>query len=193
MVADRMQRRATRGMGDGMLKTILAAGAASLWLLAAAGTGLAADPSAPAAADNPAGPAPDSREGYYYPKPQTTETYRSTAEIMSDTSRVRRLAFVTGMTEKMFKDPFPPPYAIFAKGDDAERLIIVGMEDGRFNTLYRARALFAMLTAIARLTPVFRDAKVDELSNFLDLCKMLGFTSLIWSDGRSRAHAIFIQ
>ncbi len=166
-----------------MFKASLAIIGTALWLLAGLSAVEAADPAPPA----------DPHDGYYYPAPQSSESYSSAAEVMSDTSRVRRLAFVTGMTEKMFKDPFPPPFAIFAKGDQAERLIIVSLTDGSYNTIYRARALLAMLTAVARLAPIFRDAKVDELSNFLDLCKMLGFTSLVWSDGVGKSHQINIQ
>jgi hypothetical protein len=166
-----------------MAKASLAAVGAALCLLAALGAGRADEPT----------PAPERHEGYYYPVPQSSETYHSAAQLMSDTTRIRRLAFVTGMSEKMFKNPYPPPFAIFAKGDQAERLIIVSLYDGSYNTVFRARALLAMLTAVARLSPVFTYAKVDELSTFLDLCKMLGFTSVVWSDGREAAHRINIE
>ena len=158
-----------------------AAALAALWALAALGSGRAADTST------------ESHSSYYYPPPQAVETYHSLVGTMGDANRLRRLAFVTGMSERMFKNPYPPPFAIFAKGDQSERLIIVALTDGSYNTLYRARALFAMLTAVARLTPIFRDAKVDELSTFFDLCKMLGFTSVIWSDGRDTAHEVRIE
>ncbi len=38
---------------------------------------------------------------------------------------------------------YAPGFAIFAKGDQSEKLIIVGMIDGQLNTVYRARALLA--------------------------------------------------
>ena len=131
--------------------------------------------------------------GYYYPRPQTSESYRSDAATLADSSRERRIGFVTGMTQQMLSNPYPPTFAMFAKGDDAEKMIIVSLTDDGYNTLYRARALFAMLTAIARTTPFFRDNKVDDVFNFFDLCKLLGFTQLTWTDGKQLAHQVQIK
>ena len=55
---------------------------------------------------------------------------------------MRRQAFIIGLTKQLAAD-YAPSYAIFAKGDQSEKLIIVGMDDGQFNTIYRARALLA--------------------------------------------------
>lgn len=55
--------------------------------------------------------------------------------------------FVTGVTLKQRERPRPPVLAMFAKNDEAEKLIIVGLEDGRLNTIYRTRAVLAMITA----------------------------------------------
>ena len=130
---------------------------------------------------------------YYYPQPQTREVYVSQATILSDSDRDRRIGFVIGLTQQMLANPYPPSVAIFAKGDNAERLIVVSLLDGSYNTLYRARAFFATLTAVARTTPFFRDNAVDDLFNFFDLCKLLGFKEIIWSDGRELAHQIVLK
>ncbi|HEY6334357.1 MAG TPA: molybdopterin-guanine dinucleotide biosynthesis protein A [Alphaproteobacteria bacterium] len=130
---------------------------------------------------------------YYYPSPQSHEVYESQATILSDSDRDRRIGFVIGLTQQMLSNPYPPTFAIFAKGDDAERLIVVSLVDGRYNTLYRARALFATLTAVARTTPFFRDNAIDDLFNFFDLCKLLGFKEIIWSDGKELAHQIVLK
>jgi len=53
--------------------------------------------------------------------------------------------------------------------------------------------LLASLTASARTTPVFRNAKVDDLFTFLDLLKMLGFESVTVSDGDKFAHQVLIK
>lgn len=135
----------------------------------------------------------DQHMNYYYPPPQTREIYRSPAATLPESGRERRLGFVTGMTQQMLSNPYPPPFAMFAKGDKAEKLIIVSLTDDGYNTLYRARALFAMLTAVARLTPFFRENAVDEIFNFFDLCKLLGFTQITWTDGRRLAHQVTLR
>lgn len=138
-------------------------------------------------------PPRDRQANYYYPPPQTREEYKSIAVTLADSDRDRRLAFVTGMTQNILNNPYPPSFAIFAKGDEAEKLIIVSLTDDGYNTLYRARALFAILTAIARVTPFFQQHAVEDVFNFFDLCKLLGFTQITWSDGKSLAHQVMLK
>jgi hypothetical protein len=38
-----------------------------------------------------------------------------------------------------------------------------------------------------------RELQVESIFNFLDFCKMLGFTELTVSDGRTYAHRIVIE
>ena len=135
----------------------------------------------------------DRDANYYYPPPQSREVYRSIAVTLADSTRERRLGFVIGMTQEMLNNHYAPQFIMFAKGDEANRLIIVATTDDAYNTLYRARALFAMLTAIARLTPYFKENSVSAVYNFFDLCKLLGFTQLTWSDGKTLAHQIEIR
>ncbi len=131
--------------------------------------------------------------GYYYPAPKTHETYVARAQTLPDADRKRRLGFVTAMTAQMMANPYPPPFAIFAKGDDAEKLIIVSLYENSYNTLYRMRALLAMLTAGARMTPFFNEAGVEDYFTFFDLAKILGYTQITVSDGRNFAHRINLQ
>ncbi len=93
----------------------------------------------------------------------------------------------------MLGNPYPPQFAIFAKGSNAEKLIIVGLNDNTYNTIYRARALFAMLTAVARLTKLFQEYRVEELFTFFDLCKLLGFEQITITDGYEFAHQVLIK
>ena len=67
----------------------------------------------------------DRHEEYYYPKVSSRETYVSRARIMDDSDRARRLGFVSGLTQQLADMPYAPTYAIFAKGGEADRLIIV--------------------------------------------------------------------
>ena len=135
----------------------------------------------------------DRHAGYYYPPPATSETYQARAPVLAVANRSLRVGFVTGLTVELSKRPAPIPYVIFAKGTEAEKLIIVALEDGPLDTIYRARAVFAMMTAHARLLPLFKDAGVEDSFTFFDLCRMLGFTQITVSDGKTWAHQIELE
>ena len=136
----------------------------------------------------------DRHAGYYYPEPESKEVYVARASILPEASRRSRIAFVTHvMNEMIRKNPYPPQYAIFSKGAEAEKMIIVGVSGESYNTLYRMRALLAMLTAVARTTPLFKEERVEDYFTYLDLCKMLGFKLLTVTDGKSFAHQIRIE
>ncbi|MDX1540876.1 MAG: molybdopterin-guanine dinucleotide biosynthesis protein A [Geminicoccaceae bacterium] len=138
-------------------------------------------------------PADDRHSGYYYPEPSSEETYTARAQSLPDSDRTRRVAFVVELTQQMLKNPYPPDFVIFAKGADAEKLILVAMRDGVIDTLFRARALLAMLTSVARATPLFKDYGVADYFTFFDLLKILGFEQLTVSDGDSFAHQVTIE
>jgi len=118
--------------------------------------------------------ASDRHAGYYYPEPQTREEYEARAVTLADSDRTRRIAFVTQLTNELLTKPYPPQFVVFAKGADAEKLIIVSLYDGAFDTLYRARALLAELTSVARLSRIFQEHRVEEIFTFFDLLKLLG-------------------
>lgn len=137
--------------------------------------------------------ADDRHSEYYYPVPETTETYQARSFTLPEASRKARIAFVTGITSEQNKAPYPPTAAIFAKGSEAEKLIIVALDDGRIDTVYRARAIFAQMTAVARLLPVFSELGVEDYFTFFDLAKMLGFEQITISNGRAFAHQVLIK
>jgi len=137
--------------------------------------------------------AQDRHAGYYYPEPESTEVYKARARAIPDASRKSRVAFVTGITNEQNKAPYPPQAAIFAKGSEAEKLIIIALEDGRIDTIYRARAIFAQMTAVARLLPIFAQLGVEDYFTFFDLAKMMGFEQITISNGREFAHQIIIE
>jgi hypothetical protein len=142
----------------------------------------------------PGARADDRHADYYYPAPQSSEVYKARAEVLPEASRRSRIAFVTHvMNEMIRKNPYPPQYAIFAKGGEAEKMIIVGLAGDSYDTIYRMRALLAMLTAVARTTPLFKEERVEDYYTYLDLCKMLGFKQLTVSDGKKFAHQIKID
>jgi hypothetical protein len=135
----------------------------------------------------------DHHAGYYYPEPQTSETYRAEVQTLPGDSRLRRVAFITGVTAQLLKANYAPPYAIFAKGEEAEKMIIVALADGPMSTLYRARAVLANLTAMSRVTAFFREHTAEEDATFFDLLKLLGFKQLTISDGDTFAHQVTIE
>src|SRR5262245_12877167 len=98
----------------------------------------------------------DRHAGYYYPAPESSETYTARVNKLLHSERNRRTAFGTGLTAELLDQQYAPTHASFAKGDGAEKLIIVALMDGQPDTIYRARPLFATLTAVARTTPVFQ-------------------------------------
>jgi hypothetical protein len=140
----------------------------------------------------PAG-AQDRHVGYYYPPPQTIETYQARADTLADSDRTRRIGFVVELTAQMLSNPYPPEFAVFAKGEQAEKLMIVAMRGGVIDTVYRARALLALLTSVSRATPLFQDYGVAEVFTFFDLLKILGFAQLTISDGDGFAHQVLIE
>lgn len=135
----------------------------------------------------------DRHEGYYYPGPVTTETYVSRAETLVNTDRGKRLGFITGLTAEQLARPYWPTFVVFAKGAEAEKLIIISTGDSGFGTIFQARALLAQLTATARGTPLFRELKVEDIFTFFDLAKMLGYSQIVISDGDGFAHRVNIE
>jgi hypothetical protein len=136
--------------------------------------------------------AEDRHEGYYYPKVGSSEVYEAKVPTAPDSDRKRRLGFVAGVSKQLAELPYPPPYAIFAKGDEAEKLIVIGY-GGQLSTVYRARAVFATLTAMVRLGPLFQGTPIDDQATFFDFAKLVGFEQITVSDGETYAHQIVLK
>jgi hypothetical protein len=131
----------------------------------------------------------DRHEGYYYSGKVTTEVYVARSRTLLESDKTKRLQFVTALTNKMLQGPYAPPFIMFAKGAESEKLIIVGMGD-YMGTIYQARAVLAMLSALARTTPLFREYKVETIFTFFDLANMMGFEQVTITDGKTFAHQI---
>ncbi len=138
--------------------------------------------------------AEDRHEGYYYPPPAgDAEVYQARAQTMTEASRATRIGFVTAVSAQNRELPFSPPAVMFAKGSEAQKLIIVALNDGRIDTIYRARALFADMTAQVRVLPVFKQMGVQDYFTFFDFLKMLGFVQVTISNGRDFTHQVLIR
>ncbi len=142
-----------------------------------------------------AGPASadDRHAGYYYPQPQSSEVYYPRATPLPEANRDRRLGFVTGITTAQLRAPYPPTHVLYAKGAESEKLVIVALQDGYIDTIYRARALLAAMTAQARATPIFTELEVESTCTFFDLAVLLGFKQITISDGQSFAHQVTFE
>ncbi|HKJ72845.1 MAG TPA: molybdopterin-guanine dinucleotide biosynthesis protein A [Alphaproteobacteria bacterium] len=134
-----------------------------------------------------------SHEGYYYPRITSSEVYKSAARVEPGATRKSRLAFIVGYTSQQLSRAYAPNISMFAKGDNADDLIIVALDDGVMRTLYRARAVLAQMTSIARSTNMFNDMGVADTYTFFDLAKMIGFKQITVSDGATYAHRIVLK
>ncbi|HYD06686.1 MAG TPA: hypothetical protein VEC60_13215, partial [Reyranella sp.] len=133
-----------------------------------------AAPAKPAAVTSPVGE--DKYIGYYYPKPNSTEVYTSSLQTISGVDRPQRVQFVTVVSQGTIQSSYRVPYAVFVKGEKADKLIIVGLAPNEFGTIYRMRALLANMTTMSRMSPFFQERTVAEDATFFDLLKLLGFS-----------------
>ena len=153
---------------------------------------LAQTPAAKATATTSA-PTEDRYIGYYYPKPTSTETFESQMQTIAGVDRAQRIQFTTVVSQGTIQSAYRGPYAVFAKGEKADRMIIVGMQQGELNTIYRMRALLANMTTMSRLSPFFQERTVAEDATFFDLLKLLGFRELTITDGEKVTHQVTIK
>ena len=177
-----------------MFKTFAASLAVGL-LLAASASAQTAKPAAakPAATTPASAPGEDRYVGYYYPKPTSTEVFESQMQTISTMDRAQRIQFVTIVSQGTIQAAYRVPYAVFAKGEKGDKMIIVGLQSGELNTVYRMRALLANLTTMSRLSPFFQEKTVAEDATFFDLLKLLGFQSLTITDGEKITHQVTIK
>ena len=112
---------------------------------------------------------------------------------MPEANRDRRLGFVTGITTAQLGAPYPPTHVLYAKGAESEKLVIVALQDGYIDTIYRARALLAAMTAQARATPIFTELEAESTFTFFDMAVLLGFKQITISDGQSFAHQVTFE
>jgi len=131
--------------------------------------------------------------GYYYPKVTSTETYTSEMDTLKGVDRQQRIQFVTVVAQGTLQSAYRVPYAVFAKGERGDHLIVVGLQAGDLNTIYRIRALLANMTTMSRTSPFFQEHTVAEDATFFDLLKILGFSDVTVTDGDKIAHQVTIK
>lgn len=140
-----------------------------------------------------AGQAGADQEGYYYPPVTSEERFARVLGEVPPASREVRIAFVTQVTRAQLAAPETPRFAIYAKGAEAEHMIIVALDDEIFRTLYRARAVLAQLSANARSTEFFVRSNIETTATWFDLARILGFEDIVVSDGATWSHRVVLD
>ncbi len=137
--------------------------------------------------------AQDRREGYNYPPIASEEVFIRQNATPPSSNRAVRTNFINEITRAQLAAPANPRIAIFAKGSDAEHMVIIALDDQIFKTLYRARAQLAQLTSNARGTDFFKAENLQFTATWFDLAKLLGFEDIVISDGDTWSHRIILN
>ena len=132
----------------------------------------------------------DRYEGYYYPKVVSSEVFDRVLQVTPPANRDIRVEFATMLTISQREVPYTPRYTAFAKGDDADTLIVMALDDEIFATLFRARAVMARVTSSIRATEFFMAQGLQFEGTFYDMLQILQFNRLILSDGDSWSHEV---
>lgn len=134
--------------------------------------------------------AEDRYVGYYYPPVTSQETFDRVVRSAPDAGRNVRVDFVNVLTLAQLKEPESPRFVFFAKGQAADKLILVALDDEVFSTLFRARALMAQLTVSVRKGNFFREQQLQSIVTFYDMLQLLQFDSLTVTDGETWTHQV---
>jgi hypothetical protein len=129
-------------------------------------------------------------DGYYYPRVGTEEVFSRQLGPTPPAGRAVRVTFTTQITSAQLAAPESPRFVIFAKGDEAQHMIIVALDDEIFRTIYRARAVLAQLTSNARRTDFFVNSGIETHATWFDLAKLLEFEDVVISDGATWSHRV---
>ncbi len=132
----------------------------------------------------------DPIEEYYYPKITSQEIFSRVLLTAPESDKDVRIGFATSITQAQLAAPESPRFVIFAKGDDAKKLIIIALDDNIFKTIYRARALLAQLTSNLRGNNFLGKQDLKDEGTFYDLLQLMRFESLVISDGDTWAHKV---
>lgn len=139
--------------------------------------------------------ADEHHDGYYHP-PVTSEEHFSSDLITPDgtvSSAQERIHLITTLTVAQIAQPDSPHYVFFIKGENDDELFLIGLDSEVFKTLYRARAVLAQMSTKIRGGNFFRESDLRAEATFFDLLAILGFRSLVVSDGDTWAHRVIFS
>ncbi len=132
------------------------------------------------------------KDSYYYPPVNSEEVFARQRAAVPLADRTVRVGFVTQITKAQLAAPESPRFVIFAKGDEAQHMIIIALDDEVFKTIYRARAVLAQLTSNVRGADLFVN-RIQDHATWFDLAKMLGFEDMVISDGATWSHRVIFE
>ncbi|MFO7854950.1 MAG: hypothetical protein R6V44_06980 [Paracoccaceae bacterium] len=130
---------------------------------------------------------------YYHPPITSEETFTRNLIAGPPARKQDREGFVTLVTRAQLDAPANPTFSLFAKGTESDRLYMIALSDDEFRTLHRARAVLAQLTYNLRSTTFFQEQGLAVDATFFDMLQLLGFESLVVSDGMDWAHRIAFE
>ncbi|MGR3718247.1 MAG: hypothetical protein ACU0B1_16055 [Thermohalobaculum sp.] len=133
------------------------------------------------------------KDSYYYPPVSSEEVFVRDLAVAPPAGRAVRVGFTTQITKAQLAAPESPRFVIFAKGDEAQHMIIIALDDQVFKTIYRARAMLAQLTSNARGTDFFVNNNIQDHATWFDLAKLLGFEDMVISDGATWSHRVIFE
>ncbi|WP_300031990.1 hypothetical protein [uncultured Roseobacter sp.] len=134
--------------------------------------------------------AEDRYVGYYYPEVTSEETFDRVIRATQGAGKAVRVDFVNVLTTAQLEAPESPRFVFFAKGSDADTLILTALDDDVFSTIYRARALMAQLTVSVRKGGFFRQEDLQYVATFYDLLQLMQFNELLITDGETWTHRV---
>jgi hypothetical protein len=133
------------------------------------------------------------KENYYYPPVSSEEVFSRALAAAPPAGRGVRVGFTTKVTKTQLAAPESPRFVIFAKGEEAEHMILVALDDQVFKTLFRARAVLAQLTSNLRGTKFFIENGIEDRATWFDLARLLGFEDMVISDGTTWSHRVTFE
>lgn len=128
--------------------------------------------------------------GYYYPEITSEEDFDRVVRASQGAGKAVRIDFINVLTTAQLDAPESPRFVFFGKGEGANTLILVALDDEVFSTLYRARAIMAQLTVSVRQGGFFRQEELEFVATFYDLLQLMQFDELVISDGHSWSHKV---
>ena len=134
--------------------------------------------------------AEDRYVGYYYPEITSEETFDRVIRASQGAGKAVRVDFVNVLTTAQLEGPESPRFVFFAKGEDAATLILTGLDDDVFSSIYRARAILAQLTVSVRRGGFFRQEELQYVATFYDLLQLMQFDELLITDGETWTHRV---
>lgn len=137
--------------------------------------------------------AQDRYVGYYYPDVTSEETFDRVVRDGGGAGKPVRIDFVNVLTSAQLESPESPRFVFFAKGEDADTLILIALDDEVFSTLYRARAIMAQLTVAVRQGGFFQQEELQYVATFYDLLQLMHFEELVISDGADWTHKVTFE